>query len=133
MNTKPLLLTLCIAAILQVGLATAVQAEPSCSPLPASVQNISVSYISKADELSKLDETLSNHLQPCLEPLTASNSKAICTHGRVNAEQVLRVVSRVDEAGKHNPFLANAKMKSYKTGVGLLERMKSLTADHTCH
>lgn len=133
MKKQAFLISLCLAATMQVGLIPSAQAEPSCAPLPASVQNISVSYISKTDELNKLDETLSNHLQPCLEPLTASNSKAICTHGRVNAEQVLRVVSRVDEAGKHNAFLANAKMKSYKAGVGLLERMKSLSANHTCH
>lgn len=121
-----------ILALAQLWFIASAQAESTCRPLPSSVQNISVSYINKAVELNKLDETLGSYLQPCMEALTASNSKSICANGRVAAEQVLRVISRVDDAGKHNAFLANAKMKSYKEGSALLDRMKSYEADRTC-
>lgn len=103
-----------------------------CAPLPAAVQSVSVSYIHEQAELQKLDELLDSHLQPCLQPLSAQNTQAICTHGRVLAEQVLRVIGRVDEAGKRNAFLSNVKMKSYKTASTLLDQMKKLGADKTC-
>jgi hypothetical protein len=67
-----------------------------------------------------------------MEPLGPDNTKAICQNGRLVAEQVLRVHARVDAAGKHNAFLNNAKMKSYKTGAALLEQMKALAAGHAC-
>lgn len=124
-----------VAALLGLSpfwLAVDAHAESTCIQLPASVQNISVSYISNADDLTKLDETLGAYIRSCLEPVTTSNIKLICSNGRVNAEQVLRVISRVDAAGKHNTFLANAKMKSYKTAVALLDRMKEYAADRTC-
>jgi len=47
-------------------------------------------------------------------------------------EQVLRVIGRIDEAGKKNAFLSNVKLKSYKTASGLLDRMKKLSADKVC-
>lgn len=131
MNTTPRLMA-AILGLCQLLPVAGAHAESTCTALPSSVQNISVSYISKADELNKLDETLGNYLQPCMEPVTPSNSKAICSNGRVVAEQVLRVISRVDDAGKHNAFLANAKMKSYKTGSALLDRIKGYAADRTC-
>ena len=108
------------------------QASELCAPLPSSVQNVSVSYISESAELQKLDELLESHLQPCLQPPTPQNTKALCSHGRVLGEQVLRVVGRIDEAGKKNAFLSNVKMKSYKTASALLERMKKLSADKVC-
>ena len=108
------------------------QAADVCAPLPSSVQNVSVSYISETAELQKLDELLDSHLQPCLQAPTPQNTKALCSHGRVVGEQVLRVIARIDEAGKKNAFLSNVKMKSYKTASGLLERMKKLGADKVC-
>jgi hypothetical protein len=109
-----------------------IHAASLCAPLPAHVQEIGVSHISQGAELQKLDAQLEGFLQPCLETPDNRNTRAICTQGRVVAEQVLRVIARVDAAGKHNAFLANAKLKSYKTGVILLERMKQLSADRTC-
>lgn len=103
-----------------------------CKQLPSTLQNISVSYISKSSELQNVDDQLSHYLQPCLASLDSANTKAICSNAKLAAEQALRVIARVDAAGKHNAFLNNAKMKSYKEGVSLLERMKSLVADHSC-
>ena len=110
----------------------AARAADACAPLPASAQNVSVSYISELSELQKLDELLDAYLQPCLQPPTAQNTKALCSHGRVVGEQVLRVIGRIDEAGKKNAFLSNVKMKSYKTASALLERMKKLAAEKVC-
>ena len=107
-------------------------AEEVCEQLPASLQNISVSYISNNSELQNVDEKLSHYLRPCLAPLDAKTTKAICSNGKLAAEQALRVVARVDAAGKRNAFLSNAKMKSYKESVTLLDRMKSLVSDRTC-
>jgi hypothetical protein len=42
------------------------------------------------------------------------------------------VVARIDDAGKRNDFLANAKLKSYKNASVLLDRSKQLAADRTC-
>jgi len=112
--------------------AQSAQASDQCAPLPAAVQNVSVSYISEASELQKLDDLLDSHLQPCLQAPTPQNTKALCSHGRVLGEQVLRVIGRIDEAGKKNTFLSNVKMKSYKTASALLERMKKLSADKVC-
>ena len=111
---------------------SAVRADAVCAQLPASLQNVSVSSISQSSELQKLDEQLDAHLQPCLQPVSADNRKAICANGRIVAEQVLRVIGRIDEAGKKNAFLSNVKMKSYKTGEGLLGQMKKRVADKAC-
>ncbi len=110
----------------------AVLAANACVQLPSSLQNVSVNYISQAAELEKLDAQLHAHLQPCLQPIDADNRKAICANARMVAEQALRVMARVDEAGKKNAFLANAKMKSYKTGVAVLDYTKKLAADRAC-
>lgn len=91
-----------------------------------------MSHISEGGELQKLDNQLGAFLQPCLQDLAPQNSKAICANGRVVAEQVLRVVARIDDAGKRNDFLANAKLKSYKTASGLQDRMKKFAADRSC-
>ena len=114
------------------AVAQTAQASDQCAPLPSAVQNVSVSYINESTELQKLDELLESHLQPCLQPPTPQNTKALCSHGRVLGEQVLRVIGRIDEAGKKNAFLSNVKMKSYKTASALLERMKKLNADKVC-
>lgn len=121
-----------LCVVLGWALAQSAQASELCAPLPASVQNVSVSYISESAELQKLDDLLDSHLQPCLQPPSPQNTKALCSHGRVVGEQVLRVIGRVDEAGKKNAFLSNVKLKSYKTASGLLERMKKLSADKVC-
>jgi hypothetical protein len=115
-----------------VWVAGSAGASGVCTQLPASAQNISVSYIQQANELQKVDDLLEGYLRPCMEPLGPDNTKAICQNGRLVAEQVLRVHARVDAAGKHNAFLNNAKMKSYKTGAALLEQMKALAAGHAC-
>ncbi len=109
-----------------------VLANEACVQLPVSLQTVGVSHISEMAELQRLDEQVESYLVPCMGPVRPENRKAICANGRVVAEQALRVVARIDEAGKKNAFLSNAKMKSYKTGVALLERMKKLSSDKTC-
>ena len=111
---------------------SSVFASEVCTQLPLSVQNVSVSYIQQASELQKVDELLESYLRPCMEVLQPENTKAICHNGRLVAEQVLRVHARMDAAGKHNAFLSNAKMKSYKSGAALLEQMKKLSAERIC-
>ena len=88
-----------------------VSAAEFCTELPSTLQAISVSYIKDGAELQKLDNQLDAFLQPCMQALTPQTSKAICANGRVVAEQVLRVVARIDDAGKRNDFLANAKLQ----------------------
>lgn len=118
--------------VLGYSAASPVFAAQECKELPSGVQAISVNNISQNSELQKLDNQLDDFLQPCLQDLTPQNSKAICANARVVAEQVLRVVARIDDAGKRNDFLANAKLKSYKTASGLLDRMRKFAADKTC-
>lgn len=107
-------------------------ANEACSQLPDSLQGVSVSHISRTDELDNLDNRLEAYLQPCLRPVTAENRKAICANGRLVAEQVLRVISRIDQAAKRNDFLSKAKIKSYKAAALLLDRTKQLVTDKTC-
>jgi hypothetical protein len=103
-----------------------------CSQLPDALQATPVNHISQNSELSSLDNRLDTYLKPCLAPVTEQNKKAICANGRLVAEQTLRVVARIDQAGLRNPFLANAKVRSYNNGSILLERMKQLRANGTC-
>jgi len=103
-----------------------------CTQLPASLQTVGVSNIGQTAELQRLDEQLEGYLQPCLVPLSPQNRKNICANGKLVAEQALRVVARIDEAGKKNPVLSNAKMKTYKTGVALLDQMKKHASDKAC-
>lgn len=107
-------------------------AEELCMPLPPALQSVSVLYISQSSELQKIEEQLDAYMQPCLEPITPANRKTSCANGRVVAEQVLRVIGRIDEAGKKNAFLSNVKMKSYKSAVSLQDYMKKSYADKTC-
>lgn len=109
-----------------------VLANENCSQLPDALQSIAVNHISQNSELLSLDNKLDIYLKPCLAPVTEQNKKAICTNGKLVAEQVLRVVARIDQAGQRNPFLANAKIRSYAIGSTLLERMKQLRANGTC-
>ena len=103
-----------------------------CSQLPDALQATPVKHISQNSELSSLDNRLDTYLKPCLAPVTEQNKKAICANGRLVAEQALRVVARLDQAGSRNPFLANAKIRSYAIGANLLERMKQLRTNGTC-
>jgi hypothetical protein len=107
-------------------------ASELCTQLPASLQQAGVAHITTAAELQALDEQIEPYMQRCLAPLNSDNTKAICSHARLAAEQALRLIGRLDTAGKHNAFLANAKLKSYKSAVALLERGKKLAADHAC-
>ena len=107
-------------------------ASEICSQLPDALQTIPVNHISQNSELSSLDSKLDFYLKPCLAPVTEQNKKAICANGKLVAEQALRVVARLDQAGSRNPFLANAKVRSYNNGSILLERMKQLRANGTC-
>ena len=107
-------------------------AVDNCSQLPDALQATPVNHISQNSELSSLDNKLDIYLKPCLAPVTEQNKKAICAHGKLVAEQALRVVARIDQAGLRNPFLANAKIRSYANGSTLLERMKQLRANGTC-
>lgn len=107
-------------------------ATESCSQLPDVLQTIPVNHISQNNELLSLDNKLDAFLKPCLAPVTEQNKKAICANGKLLAEQTLRVVARIDQAGLRNPFLANAKIRSYANGAALLERIKKLRTDGTC-
>jgi hypothetical protein len=107
-------------------------ASEICSQLPDALQTTTVNHISQNSELLSLDNKLDVYLKPCLSPITEQNKKAICANGKLAAEQALRVVARIDQAGLRNPFLANAKIKSYKTALILLDRTKQLRADGTC-
>ena len=103
-----------------------------CSQLPDSLQKIPVNHISQNSELLSLDNQLDVFLRPCLVAVTEQNKKTICANGKLVAEQTLRVVARIDQAGSRNPFLANAKIRSYAIGSNLLERMRQLRANGTC-
>jgi hypothetical protein len=107
-------------------------ASETCSQLPDALQTVPVNHISQNSELSSLDSKLDFYLKPCLAPVTEQNKKAICANGKLVAEQALRVVARLDQAGSRNPFLANAKIRSYAIGANLLERMKQLRTNGTC-
>lgn len=107
-------------------------ASEICSQLPDALQAIPVNHISQNSELLSLDNRLDFYLKPCLAPVNEQNKKAICANGKLVAEQTLRVIARIDQAGLRNPFLANAKIRSYANGSTLLDRMKKLRADGTC-
>jgi hypothetical protein len=107
-------------------------ATENCSQLPDALQATPVNHISQNSELLSLDNRLDFYLKPCLAPVNEQNKKAICTNGKLVAEQTLRVIARIDQAGLRNPFLANAKIRSYANGSTLLDRMKKLRADGTC-
>jgi len=107
-------------------------ATENCAQLPDALQATSVNHISQNSELLSLDNRLDVYLKPCLAPVTEQNKKAICANGKLVAEQTLRVIARIDQAGLRNPFLANAKIRSYANGSTLLDRMKKLRADGTC-
>lgn len=139
MNFRPNLVTGCIkglmATLAWASLAffgPSAGASELCTQLPASLQQTGVAHITTAAELQALDDQIEASMQRCLAPLNSDNTKAICSHARLAAEQALRVIGRLDTAGKHNAFLANAKLKSYKSAVALLERGKKLAADHAC-
>lgn len=120
--------------LLAASLALTLPASASelCSQLPDALQTTPVNHISQNNELLSLDNKLDIHLQPCLAKVTEQNKKSICANGRLVAEQALRVVARIDQAGSRNSFLANAKIKSYKTALSLLDRTKQLRANGTC-
>jgi hypothetical protein len=122
--------TLALAA--SMAFALPALATEMCSQLPDALQTTPVNHISSNSELLSLDNKLDVYLKPCLSPVTEQNKKAICANGKLVAEQTLRVVARIDQAGSRNPFLANAKIRSYANGSILLERMKQLRADGTC-
>ncbi|WP_396438649.1 hypothetical protein [Limnohabitans sp.] len=107
-------------------------ASEICSQLPDALQAIPVNHISQNSELLSLDNKLDFYLRPCRAQVTEQNKKSICANGKLVAEQTLRVVARIDQAGSRNPFLANAKIRSYANGSDLLERMKQLRANGTC-
>ncbi len=120
--------------VLAAGMAITLPAlaTENCSQLPDSLQAIPVYHINQNTELLNLDNKLDIYLKPCLSPVTEQNKKAICANGKLVAEQALRVVARIDQAGLRNPFLANAKIKSYKTALNLLDQTKQLRANGTC-
>jgi hypothetical protein len=122
--------TLVLAASMAITL-PALSTE-NCSQLPDALQSTPVNHIQQNSELLSLDNKLDSYLKPCLAPVTEQNKKAICANGKLVAEQTLRVVARIDQAGLRNPFLANAKIRSYANGSTLLDRMKQLRANGTC-
>lgn len=130
MNIKMNIKSILLAAVMAITLPAL--ATETCSQLPASLQTIGVNHISQNSELNSLDEKLVQYIKPCLASVTERNKKAICANGRLAAEQALRVIARIDQAGSRNAFLANAKVKSYKNALILLDRTKQLFADGTC-
>ncbi len=126
MNAATLVLAACMSITLPAF------ASETCAQLPDSLRAIPVNHIHENTELSSLDNKLDFYLKPCLVPVTEQNKKAICANGKLVAEQTLRVVARIDQAGLRNPFLANAKLKSYKNASTLLDRTKQLIANGTC-
>ncbi len=125
-SASPLLLAASMAITLPA------LASEICSQLPDSLQTMPVNHISQNSELLSLDNKLDFYLRACSAEVTEQNKKAICANGKLVAEQTLRVVARIDQAGSRNPFLANAKIRSYSNGFNLLERMKQLRANGTC-
>ena len=123
-------LTLVLAASMAFTLPAL--ATENCAQLPDALQTTPVNHISQNSELLNLDNRLDIYLKPCLAPVTEQNKKAICANGKLVAEQTLRVIARIDQAGLRNPFLANAKIRSYANGSTLLERMRQLRANGTC-
>ncbi len=121
-----LVLAACMATTLPV------LANENCTQLPDALQTTPVNHISQNSELLSLDNKLDLYLKPCLAPVNEQNKKAICANGKLVAEQALRVIARIDQAGQRNPFLANAKIRSYATGSTLLERLKQMRANGTC-
>jgi hypothetical protein len=122
--------TLVLAA--SMALTLPALATEICSQLPDALQTTPVNHISQNSELLGLDNKLDIYLKPCLAPVTEQNKKAVCANGKLVAEQTLRVVARIDQAGLKNPFLANAKIRSYANASILLDRMKSLRTNGTC-
>ncbi len=122
--------TLVLAASMVISLPAL--ATENCSQLPDALQTTPVNHIQQNSELLSLDNKLDAYLKPCLAPVTEQNKKAICANGKLVAEQTLRVVARIDQAGLRNPFLANAKIKSYKSALSLLDRINQLRASGTC-
>ena len=122
--------TLVLAASIAITLPA--MATEICSQLPDSLQKIPVNHISQNSELLSLDNQLVSFLTPCFASVTEQNKETICANGRLVAEQTLRVVARIDQAGSRNPFLAKAKIRSYANGSALLERMRQLRANGTC-
>ncbi len=118
--------------LLWMGFAGAAWADPVCQWVPAKVQNINVSYIDQREALQDLDDQLIDIVQACLDISTPDKKKLACEKGRVVAEQVLRIIGRIDQAAKHNDFLKTAKLKSYKLSVGLLERSKEMEKGPEC-
>jgi len=94
--------TLVLAASMALTL-PALAAE-NCAQLPDALQSIAVNHIAQNSELLSLDNKLDTYIKPCLSPVTEQNKKAICAHGKLVAEQALRVVARIDQAGSRNPF-----------------------------
>lgn len=115
-----------------LALTCAARATENCAQLPDALQSVPVNHITQNSELSSLDNKLDAYLRPCISAVTEHNKKAICANGKLVAEQSLRIVARIDQAGTRNPFLANAKIRSYATATNLLERMKQLRANGTC-
>ena len=122
--------TLVLAASMAITLPAL--ATEICSQLPDSLQKIPVYHITQNSELLTLDNQLDFYLRPCSAQVTEQNKKAICANGKLVAEQALRVVARIDQAGSRNPFLTNAKIRSYANGSNLLERMRQLRTNGTC-
>jgi hypothetical protein len=118
--------------LLGCGIALLAHAEEPCVQLPPSLQGTTVANIGKASELQAIDDQLETYLRRCMVDVKPQNNKAVCSNARLAAEQALRVIGRIDTAGRHNPVLADARLKSYKTATALLDRSKKLVADRIC-
>ena len=114
------------------GSLSVAHANGLCEQVPTKVQNINVSYIDQRDALQDLDDQLLDIVNACLDISSPERKQAACKNGRVAAEQVLRVIGRIDQAAKHNDFLKTAKLKSYKLSVQLLERSREMERQPDC-
>ena len=123
---------LSILVLALFGSLSVAHASGLCEPVPTKVQNINVSYIDQRDALQDLDDQLLDIVNACLDISSPERKQAACKNGRVAAEQVLRVIGRIDQAAKHNDFLKTAKLKSYKLSVQLLERSREMERQPDC-
>ena len=108
------------------------EVQAACESLPERIQAVNVSYIDNAADMQHLDDALVEVVQTCMDISPPDKLQAACLHGRVTAEQVLRVIGRIDQAAKHNDFLKSVKLKSYKLSVGLLDRSRQMERSSAC-
>lgn len=123
--------TVSLIATVILTISTA-QAAALCASLPDNLSNVPVANISSLSELNRIDDRLVDALSPCLSPASADAIKAVCSFGEIAAQQTLRIVARIDTAGKRNEVLKNAKLKAYAFANRLLDDVERLRERKQC-